>query len=268
MRRTNILSANIVIFLLLAAFFNLLSYSLDQFIVQGEDKMREINNELQNKRMTVSNLSNSLNILQNLKYEISYEADTLTALNGFNSKSYNIFLSYSNPPKDEEIYYKLKNDSLIKNSKELELFYSNKIKEYIEILNRKAKQFHIIFKENFSSGVTFEQLKSDKKFKDFIREPIFFIEKSEFDAKENWESFNSLWDYNEIMFDVEDSLLDFEDSIKSKYLFSISDYFDALDRFSNQKNLNNYLILLSILSQILGLFFLLFLFRNLIKENY
>ena len=87
-------------------------------------------------------------------------------------------------------------------------------------------------------------------------------------AKENWESFNSLWDYNEIMFDVEDSLLDFEDSIKSKYLFSISDYFDVLDRFSNQKNLNNYLILSSILSQILGLFFLLFLFRNLIKENY
>ena len=46
MRRASIVSTGVITYLILAAIFNLLSYSLDQFIVQGEDRIREYNNKL------------------------------------------------------------------------------------------------------------------------------------------------------------------------------------------------------------------------------
>ena len=60
MRRTPKLSINIIIFLILAGFFNLLSYSLDQLIVQGEDKMRKINR--------LSTATSHLGFLKSLTY--------------------------------------------------------------------------------------------------------------------------------------------------------------------------------------------------------
>ena len=267
MRRSKKLSSSVTIFLLLAAFFNLFSYSLDQLIVQGEDKLRKLNNDLQNKRLIVSDLSNSLNIFQNLRYEISYEADLLSSIIGFNSKSYNIFQSQSDS--SNEIDAKLTDKNLIKNSKELELFYAKSIEDWIKIINKKTKQFHKIFKENFSSGQTFEYLKSDQSFNIYLDKPIFVISKKEYNEfSDGFEAYEFLTEYNDKLYNIEDELDSFETKIEREYLFSISKYFDVLDVYSNQNNFNNYLILSSILSQILGLFFLLFLFRSLIKENY
>ena len=271
MRRTQKLSKNIVIFLLMAAFFNLLSYSLDQLIVQGEDKVRRINNQLQKSRNTVSNYSNSLNIFQNLTYELSYESAMLSSTLGFNYKSRNIFKLQNNPDgsNPDELGFEITDEKLIENSEKLSKFYSTKIDQHIDILNHKAKQFHQIFKENFSSGQTYELLKAGEKFRNYIKEPLFFINKSELETfEDSFNQFNFVWNYLDILYDTEDVLLDFEAYIQSEYLFSVAKYFDVLDRYSSQNNINNYLILSSILAQILGLFFLLLLFRTLIKENY
>ena len=255
----------------MAALFNLLSYSLDQLIVQGEDKVRRINNQLQKSRMTVSNYSNSLNIFQNLTYEISYEAAMLSSTLGFNYKSRNIFALQNNPEANntENLGFKITDEKLLENSTELMKFYSTKIDQHINILNHKANQFHQIFKENFSSGQTYELLKSEEKFRNYINEPLFFIDKREIETfEDNYDQFNFIWNYLDILYDTEDVLADFETYTQSEYLFSVAKYFDVLDRYSSQNNLNNYLILSSILAQILGLFFLLLLFRTLIKENY
>lgn len=271
MRRTPKLSKKIVVFLLFAAFFNLLSYSLDQLIVQGEDKIRSLNNKLQKNRLTVSNLSNSLNIFQNLGYEISYETSILHSSLGFNFKTRNIFLSQNKPQDDtsKELGYKITDKRLLKKSKELEIFYSSKVSEIVDILNHKANQFHQLFKDNFSTGQTYEILKSSEKFKSYISESLFFIKKSDVDSYEdNYDKFDFIWNYLDILYEAEDQVSDFEYNIQSEYLSSVAEYFDILDTYSSQNNFNNYLILSSILAQILGLFFLLLLFRTLIKENY
>lgn len=271
MRRTKKLSKYIVFFLLLAAFFNLLSYSLDQLIVQGEDKIRNLNNQLQKSRITVSNLSNSLNIFQNLEYEMAYEATILGSILNFNFKTRNIFLSQNRSEEDnpKELGYKITDKNLLQKSKELELYYHNKMDQIIDILNHKTNQFHLIFKDNFSSGQTHELLKSMEQFKSYIEKPLFYIKKSDLEKYEdNQDKFDFIWSYIDILVDAESQLSDFEEYILSEYLFSISKYFDILDQYSSQNNFNNYLILSSILAQITGLFFLLLLFRSLIKENY
>ena len=52
---------------------------------------------------------------------------------------------------------------------------------------------------------------------------------------------------------------------EEEYINTFSNFFKTLDEYAEQKNKINYYILLSIISQILSLLFLLILFRSLIK---
>jgi hypothetical protein len=54
---------------------------------------------------------------------------------------------------------------------------------------------------------------------------------------------------------------------KEEFSRSYSEYYILLDEFAEQQNKKNYLILFSILFQIMGLVSLVFLFRILILEN-
>jgi len=63
--------------------------------------------------------------------------------------------------------------------------------------------------------------------------------------------------------DIDELSLELQKNFSNKY----ADYFYSLEEFSSDQNNTNYFILLSIFSQILGLTFLLLLFRNLIYEN-
>ena len=129
---------------------------------------------MQNKRLIVSDLSNSLNIFQNLRYEISYEADLLSSIIGFNSKSYNIFQSQSNS--SNEIYAKLTDKNLIKNSKELELFYAKSIEDWIKIINKKQNSSIKFLKKTFPLDKLLN-IKSDQSFNIYLDKPIFVISK-------------------------------------------------------------------------------------------
>ena len=80
-----------IIFLLFAGFFNLVSYTFDQIIVQYEDKIRNLDRDLRIDRNNLNNLSSSINFLQDLSYEMDYETNKLLTLLGFNAKAYATF---------------------------------------------------------------------------------------------------------------------------------------------------------------------------------
>jgi valyl-tRNA synthetase len=63
--------------------------------------------------------------------------------------------------------------------------------------------------------------------------------------------------------DIQEIYSFLQENFTNKYV----EYYDSLERYSSNQNTKNYYILFSIVSQILGLTFLLLLFRNLINEN-
>ena len=272
MRRASIVSTGVITYLILAAIFNLLSYSLDQFIVQGEDRIREYNNKLKIEKLRVSNLSNSLNIFQSMEYQLDSDANIMGNLWGFNNKASDLFYMYSNNMFDNEGV--ISDIQLKKNSKNLATFYQKKVEEFVNQINFKINQFHIVFSENFSAGETYEIFKDDKTFLGYLNKPIFQIDNdlvkdlSSLNEDEAYKKFSIVWDRIDEIYEAQSNVNDFVNILNKRYLNSINNYFDILNEYSKTKNLNNYLILSSILSQILGLFFLLFLFRALIMENY
>ena len=274
MRRSisNALSLKVLVFLVLAALFNLISYSLDQLIVQSEDKLRKQNSDLQIIKLKVSDFSSTINIFQNIYFEVSHETNLLRNLWGFNAKTYDLFDMQSKGYFDHQ--GKITDEKLLKNSKELSIFYEKKLYELIEKLNFKTIQFNIIFKENFSTGETFKILKNNQTFLNYLKKPIFEIDKNLvkemilLDDEKAYEKFLIVLDYTDLLYKLRDDIEFFDQTIQKEYLNSIAEYFEALNNYSKINNKNNYLILSSICSQIIGLFFLLLLFRTLIKENY
>ena len=68
MRRSPIVNRATIIFLILSGLFNLLSYSLDQMVVQQEDNIREITREMNLQKTELDTLRQSLNTLEDLTY--------------------------------------------------------------------------------------------------------------------------------------------------------------------------------------------------------
>ena len=68
MRRSPIVNRATIIFLILSGMFNLLSYSLDQMVVQQEDNIREVTREMNLQKTELNTLRQSLNTLEDLTY--------------------------------------------------------------------------------------------------------------------------------------------------------------------------------------------------------
>ena len=104
MRRSSAINKYIIIFLILSGFFNLLSYSLDQLVVQQEDKIRDLNRELQFERTKLESITYSLNTLEDLRYTTSRSAQNFFSSLDFNSKVAQIFNPYSPTKSVKEKY--------------------------------------------------------------------------------------------------------------------------------------------------------------------
>ena len=83
---------------------------------------------------------------------------------------------------------------------------------------------------------------------------------------DRYESYSKFYDKISSLFDVSGDLREIYIFLQENFSSSYVEYFDSLEKFSSDQNKTNYYILLSIVSQILGLTFLLLLFRNLINE--
>jgi len=255
-----------MVFLLLAAIFNLISYTFDQIIVQDEDHIRNLSRNLQIDRNNLNNLNSSINFLQDLAYDIDYETNKLLTSIAFNAKAYATF----NNEKLFEGSLILDLDNLDKDR--LSKLYKQKLVENIEQTNLRIENLYRVFKSNFSAGLSYDLIKDTEIFKVIENQEISKIPNN---LKKDYfkqgadrylyytEIYNYIAKFKDVGSDLEDLGLNLQKNFSNNYV----DYFTSLEKFSSDQNNTNYYILLSIFSQILGLTFLLFLFRNLIYEN-
>ena len=251
---------------MLAAFFNLVSYSLDQIIVQDEDKLRKLQRNLQLDRNNLNNLGSSINFLQDLSYEIDYESNKLLSLVGFNAKAFATF-------KNEDMF----DDNLILDVSKIDNdrlsgVYKEKLIENIDQTNLRIDNLYKVFNFNFSSGLGYELIKDTDVFKTVELKKISKIPenyKEDYfkEGTDRYKFYSEIYNYISNLTTFAEDLGDLGLSLQENFSNEYVDYYNSLDQFSSDQNNTNYFILFSIFSQILGLTFLLLLFRNLINEN-
>ena len=270
------LTNNSVLLVIMAGFFALLSFFLDQRVIQKEDTVRNVEINIQNKIEKVNELStNSLTVLM-----IEDRAQTVTNYYTFFSTMF--YKTYLNLEQNDDFkkYFNEQAKDYITNFIKFDLNYILYDLTAIRDDTKNMSFYHHKYK--------------DKELQDKV-ESLFsfsydFMEKSILDkmvstyakAGEEWDvekledikfSSNEIYEIYKYLFQ-----LNKEFAISIKKLNDISNYFDKEEENeSNEldlltvkgkeaKILKNYFILTSILAQILSLMTLLFLFRNIIKE--
>ena len=73
MRRGSKLLNKSMLFLLFAALFNLVSFTLDQFVVQEEDNLRKVSRNMDNLQTEISTLLNTKNSIKDIELDILSE---------------------------------------------------------------------------------------------------------------------------------------------------------------------------------------------------
>ena len=274
MRRTEKPNKSIIIFLLIAGLFNLLSYALDQMVVQQEDKIRDLNRGLNAGRNQIESFTYSLNTIQDLKYNIKQSSNNFYNSIDLNTRAVQFFNPITYVEGLEKKFSK--NDI-----SDLNNYYKQKIYHFIDVFNARVDQVSEIYKNNFNSGHVYEIVKDMGQHERLIQSTEHLkIKKKlfdEFNFSEKLDAQGSDKNYS-IYEQVYRIISDFRTQaeeldtlyyyINEAYLTSFTKYYDLLDNYADEKNKTNYYILISILSQILGITFFLLLFREILKGKY
>jgi len=279
MRRGIRFSKRAYIFLALTACFNLMSIIFDQLVVQQEDRIRAFDHKITEKRQEVYNNLNSHKVFNELFFKVHFRAsDLITDLN-YLAKATN-FLNGDLPKKIEK-----------NKIEEIKIIYVKKIKNVVTNLNKSVKDSHLIFQKVKQDKIFLKVLEKKRSVDDYFN-PVFPINRLEsdftellkktkydylsnynFNAKTTKEQGDNFPLYTRIYDDIYDlnllkySLEDLSDTFREEFNKNFSIYYLLLDDFAELNNFKNYLILLSILFQIIGLVSLMLLFRVLIIEN-
>lgn len=274
----------LIAFIVLSGLFNLMSFVFDQMVVQSESKKRSISTQIDNSQNKVINLIFFKNFLES-------EISSLTKTYNFLDKRFTLVFK-SNAIFDP-LAFNIQDKSKLTGENNVTKFHSkddiehlnqyflNQLQVGLLDFNSKLDQIKLNFKtnskfleivnnkylkENFNEeklNKTISKLYIDKKIiNDFNNEIINTKEKKSKNF-EIYEIFNNKlsglldlrWDYR-----------DLRSAVKQKYALEIIDFYDHTRAFSNIESKTNLYILISISSQILGLIFLLFVFRIFIKE--
>ena len=174
---------------------------------------------------------------------------------------------------------------------EIKIIYVKKIKNIVVSLNKSAKDSHLIFRKVKQDKIFLKFLEKKRSVDDYWN-PVFpinglesdfteLLKKTEYDYLSNY-NFNAKTTkeqadnyplYTRIYDDIVElnslkhSLNDLSEAFKEEFNKNFAIYYLLLDNFAELNNFKNYLILLSILFQIIGLVGLMVLFRILIIEN-
>ena len=161
-------------------------------------------------------------------------------------------------------------------------YYKEKILNLINLTNDKINQTFHIYDNSFSSGLAYHYLKDlkvyqhmiDKSFRPSIEKNIFENynfdkEIKNFDKYDNdaFEAYSKFWGQIDKMRPVSDRLKNQLGKLQLIYKETYAQYLTDLDQFAEIKNTKNFYILFSIFCQILGITFILFLFKTLMKEK-
>ena len=272
MRRPGKITNLSIFFLALAGIFNLISFALDQQVVQQEDKLREINRQLNSNRSEIETLIFGLNTLEDLGFDVHNSTDNFLDDLDFQTKAVQIFNSKTAGHAIRDKFSK-------NQSKFLNELYKTQLFKLREYSNKKINDVHKIFVNTFAAGKIHDLLNERKEFKRIqesnnlkISEDIF--DEYNFDEEttaakddKNFEIYEKFYmkltDFSSLNKDLQDLNI----ILRPIYVKKYTDYVLYLEFFSKRKNRKNFFILFSIVSQIMGLTFLLLLFRNLLKAN-
>ena len=269
MRRSKILNNTIFLLLFLAAFFNILSFAMDQIVVQTEDKIRESNYNLSQNRIKLTTILNARNNLEEINEDINLESMKMISVYEFSQKKYSLFGSRENFFKENKM------SSLLTNKGKNTNFYFSQMKEVIQIYNRKTDQINLIIKKSFNTEYFKKLFKENIFYKKIIKGEYFEkIPTNTLDGYENKNEddkyivYSSVQDKLKSLSAAGDEIEYLQEKLEFEYKKNYAQYIEFLNQYGEQKNINNFIIIISILFQIIGVTFLLLLFKVLIKENY
>jgi|TARA_B100001971_G_scaffold112796_1_gene103805 hypothetical protein len=273
-RRGTVFGKKAYIFLAITAFFNLLAITFDQLVIQQEDKIRFFDKNLNKNELEVKSFLYSHNVFDELMNKVHFNSLHYIAVFNFQRRAIN-FLNSELPKKIEE--------SKIQNIKEIYLKKINKLNSKFILSKNETKiildkisdnnNFQNYINKNISVNKNFTEIKNelDKKIDYNFLEQYDFNQKNTEKQVENYKIYLKQFDefYTHLLqyYQLRKRLGGISDNFKEEFNRSFTNYYILADDFTLQKNKKNFLILLSILFQILGLVFLVILFKTLIVEN-
>ena len=273
MRRTKKPTIKIIVLVILSGIFNLLSYTFDQLVVQAELKNRSLERKLISNRVELETLSYELITLNDLGFDV------------INSSNYfykhlpsNLYGSLSllgeNPDakiKWEQIYKnetkKRIGENFLTNLNNL-VYYFNQKTDEIDTIFKSIYPEPIFYNKIFGKYFPIKDIKIDpeilSKFNPYLADNE---EKQDNRDNNNFEVYSLIYDkiqeFRNLEYDFSDYLVQLEESYVEKF----ANFFNFVDEYAKEQNKINYYILLSIISQIFGILFILLLFKSLISNK-
>lgn len=286
MRRGIKFSKKAYLVLGITAFFNLSSIVFDQLVVQHQSKIRVFDSKINNHKLEINSLLYAHKVFDELNFKVHFSAEKMIGETNYLVKSINYF--NSNLPKkisDVEVekikkIYIEKTKNLAKNFK-ITLYETKRIfykiledPTLIKFLNQ-DRQFDSKFLPNenitklkkYFDGKSWAGYYFNEKIVDEFLSKYNFSAKTEEDQLSNYpiynDFYNEIYDYNR----QKNAFYFLSQGFRDEFNKSFSTHTIMLEDYNNLQNIKNYLILTSILFQIIGLVFLMILFRVLILEN-
>lgn len=273
MRRAKKTTTKIIILVIMSGIFNLLSYTFDQLVIQAELKNRNLERKLVSNRIKLETLSYEITTLNDLSFEV------IRATNYFRKHlPTNLYGSLSflgENPESKFLWQDIYSKQAIK---KIGSNFLINLKEMIVNFNKKTDEVDKIFKSIFPEPIFYnallgkyfpiKEIKIDLNILDGFDPSFSDDEKLQaIKDEKNWKI------YTQIYKKIEDfKTLDYQFSkylkrSENKYVEQFAIFFNFIDEYAEEQNKINYFILLSIISQILGILFILLLFKSLISNK-
>jgi hypothetical protein len=271
------------ILLLASAIFTILAYASDQVVINKQNKTRILDLEYNELVTNISSLERFYSIISNIGFKKDSLISTELKKRNFFLKNLSLF----NLEKEEDISMLLKGGLAINNIKirainstrnlmydiaDISLAYTivleNEFFDQVEDFSKKK------FIDNLKNIINPEKLYNDnldifwnKDYKDF-NDKLFTNGISKNYEIKDWVSFrNFKLLLLENFYKETQKMYKLEEYIDEKIINNEEDLNNILLKIKKNNTIKNYFILTGIISQILTLFFLLLLFRSLIKQK-
>jgi len=271
------------ILLLASAIFTILAYASDQVVINKQNKTRILDLEYNKLVTDLSSLERFYSIISNVGFRKDSLISTELKKRNFFLKNLSLF----NLEKEEDISMLLKGGLAINNIKirainstrnlmydiaDISLAYTivleNEFFDQVEDFSKKK------FIDNLKNIINPEKLYNDnldifwnKDYKDF-KDKLFTNGISKNYEIKDWVSFrNFKLLLLENFYKETEKMYKVEKYIDEKIINNEEDLNNILLKIKKNNTIKNYFILIGIISQILTLFFLLLLFRSLIKQK-
>ncbi len=261
MRRAKKISSKIVILVILSGLFNLFSYAFDQLVIQSELKNRELERKLISNRIELESLSYEITTLTDLSFDIFKSSNYF-----YKQLPSNLFgsLAFISNDKIHEIYS-------LETSKNIGNNFEIKLQELVVDFNNKVDEIDKIFTSMFPFATRAFPLLETKISENILDKFNNTISNNENEQskrdEDNYKIYSEIYDKIEEFESFEFHFNYFLARSEREYVINFANFFNFVDTYAEVQNRINYYILLSIISQIFGILFILLLFKSILTEK-